>query len=140
MLPLGIRLVIKFEPNPSGLNPTCRIGLGPYYPIQKELDIAEKSSTEFSETSFENLASPIHIPTIIIILFFNSRLKLFTSTIPFRAPNPFSHSSFSPPSTGLFLSSLGFFSPLPFTPHSPFYIVFVIGNLNSYFKYCILVP
>ncbi|KAG5003428.1 hypothetical protein JHK84_027691 [Glycine max] len=66
----------------------------------KELDIAEKSSTEFSETSFENLASPIHIPTIIIILFFNSRLKLFTSTIPFRAPNPFSHSSFSPPSTG----------------------------------------
>jgi len=33
----------------------------------------EMNDTEFPESSFENLASPVHLPTIVIILFFNSR-------------------------------------------------------------------
>ncbi|KAK7392835.1 hypothetical protein VNO78_21284 [Psophocarpus tetragonolobus] len=75
--------------------PTRKIGPGPYYPIQKERCFREeKNNTVLCESSFENLASPIHLPTIIIILSFTSRLCFSHQEYSFSVANPFTHSSF----------------------------------------------
>lgn len=95
-------------------NPTHRIGPGPYYPIQKELEVAERSWTILN---FLNHHLKILLQPLIFLL-----LLLFFSSIPdssfchsqhsLEPPNPFTHSSLHCLQQVCFSSPLVFSSPL----------------------------
>jgi len=115
------------------VNPTHVIGPGPYYPIQKELEVAEMRWTILN---FLN-----HHLKILLHPFIFQPLLLFFSSIPdssfshsqnsLEPQNPFTHSSLHCLQQVCFSSPHVSFCPLPFFLFPfPLYIVSVIHKLQ----------